>query len=228
MQQQYEASPVTDSLMTRTESQIPGSFPMSRSHVSPFPVPQSTQMFDNGLRTEFNEMCIPNTGNAMDGMTNGLSLQQPPGLNGDLDFSGPQYSDAAWSYPTPVAEDMMYSTSAAMPSTFVDAWPQMACRPSQEMANTGIPSSYNPMSWSPLSAVDPSASSTHSQSSYIGPQPDTPVSQAFHEGSWSSDHQGNLDPEHGAFQGFSLGESLQLPSPVEYVDRHTDGLRLVS
>ena len=227
IQQQYNAGLGTDSLMTRTDSQIPGSFPMSRSHVSHFPVPQSTQMFDSGLRAGYNEMCVPSTGNAMDGLPSGLNAQQPPCLTGDLNFSGAQYSDDTWSYPTPTAEDMVFPTGAAMSSAFMDAWPQITPQPGQEMANTGFPCSSNPMSWSPLSAVDPSVSSSHSQSSYVGPQPDTPLSQAFHEGNWSSDQQGNLDPEHGAFHGFSIGDSLQLPPSVQFVDQHHDGLRLV-
>ena len=125
IQQQYSASLATDSLMTRTESQIPGSFPMSRSNVSPFSVP-SSQVFDGGLRSDYNEMCIPSTGTPMEGLPNVLNLQQPC-LNGDLNYSGPQYSEAAWSYPTPVAEDMMYSNSAAMPNRFLDPWRQTAC-----------------------------------------------------------------------------------------------------
>ena len=223
LQQQYSTSLTTDSLMARTESQIPGSFPMSRSNVSPFSVP-SSQVFDAGLRSDYNEMCVPSTGNSMDGLPTVLNLQQPC-LNGDLNYSGSQYPEAAWSYPTPVAEDM-YSNSAAMPNTFVDAWPQTACPSGQELANTGFPSASNPMSWSPLSAVDPSVSSSLSQSSYIGPQPDTPLSQAFHDGTWSSDLQGNIDPERGAFHGFTIGES-QIPPPVEFNDRHSDGLRWV-
>ena len=224
MQQQYSASLATDSLMTRTESQIPGSFPMSRSNVSPFSVP-SSQVFDAGLRTDYNEMCLPSTGTPIDGLPPVLNLQQPC-LNGDLNYSGSQYPEAAWSYPTPVAEDMMYSSSAAMPNTFIEAWPQTACPSGQDLTNTGFPSTSNPMSWSPLSAVDPSVSSSLSQSSYIGPQPDTPLSQAFHDGTWSSDLQGNMDPERGAFHGFTIGESQMTP-PVEFNERHPDGLRWV-
>ena len=227
-QQQFNANLSSETMMTRTESHIPGSFPMSRSHVSPFSIPQATQMFDTGLRTSYNELCVPNAGNSMDGLPTGLSATQPACLSGEVNFPGGQYQDGSWSYPTPSAEDMMYPNSAAMPGTFMDAWPQVACQPGQELPNPGFPCTSNPISWSPLSAIDPSVSSSHSQSSYVGPQPDTPLSQAFHDGTWSSDQQGNLDPEHGAYQGFSIGESLQLPSPVEFIDQHSDALRFVS
>lgn len=228
LQQQYNTTSGDAALMTRTASHVPGSFPMSRSPVSHFSVPQSTQVFDTGLRPSYNEICAISAANAIHGLPPGLDTQQVTCMNGEVNLTGAPYSEDAWSYPTPIAEDMMYSNSAAMPNTFMDAWPQMSCQPGQDIATTGLPSTANPMSWSPLSVVEASVSSSLSQSIDVLPQPDTPISQAFPEGTWSSDQQGsNLDFEHGAFQGFSLDESMQLPSPVEFIEQQTDSLRLV-
>lgn len=227
IQQQLNITMSHDALMTRTESHIPGSFPMSRSPVSHFSAPQSAQMFDTGLRTAYSELCAPNTANTVHGMPTVLNVQQAACLNGGGNLPGAPYHEDVWSYPTPVAEDMFYPERAPMLSGNVDAWPQLPCLPGQDIATTGFPCTSNPMSWSPVSAVDASVSSSYSQSSNLGPQPDTPLSQTFQDGTWSSDQQGNLDPEHTAFQGFTVGESLQLPSPVEFVEQHTDSLRLV-
>lgn len=227
IQQQLNMTMSNDALMTRTESQIPGSFPMSRSPVSHFSAPQSAQMFDTGLRTAYGELCAPNTANAVHGMPAVLNVQQGACLNGGGNLTGAPYHEDVWPYPTPVPEDMFYSERAPILSGNVDAWPQLPCLPSQDITTTGFPCTSNPMAWSPVSAVDASVSSSYSQSSNIGPQPDTPLSQTFQEGTWSSDQQGNMDPEHAAFQGFTIGESLQLPSPVEFVEQHTDSLRLV-
>ena len=225
---QYSASSSDEALISRTEGHFPGSFPMSRSSVSRFSAPQSSaQVFDTGLRTGFDEMCVTSSGNPVHGLPTCLNPQQPPRLNVDVNIPGALYQEEMWSYPTPVAEDMMYPNTAAMPATFMDSWPQMSCPPNQETAASGVPCTSNPMSWSPLSAVDASVSSSYSQSSYVGPQPDTPLSQAFQDGTWSSDQQGNMDPEPAAFQGFNIGESMQFPSPVEFIEQQDDGLRLV-
>ena len=227
LQQQLNITMSNDALMNRTESHIPGSFPMSRSHVSHFSAPQSAQIFDTGLRTTYTELLPPNTANAVHGVPTVLNVQQAACLNGGGNLTGAPYHEDVWSYPTPVAEDMFYSERAPILNGNVDAWPQLPCLSGQEIATTGFPCTSNPMSWSPVSAVDASVSSSYSQSSNIGPQPDTPLSQNFQEGAWSSDQQGNLDPEHAAYQGFTIGESMQLPSPAEFVEQHTDGLRLV-
>ena len=227
MQQPLNITMSNDALMTRTESQIPGSFPMSRSPVSHFSAPQSAHMFDTGLRTAYSELCAPNTANAVHGMPTVLNVQQGACLNGSGNITGAPYHEDVWSYPTPVAEDMFFAERAPMLSGNVDAWPPLHCLPGQEIATTAFPCTSNPMSWSPVSAVDASVSSSYSQSSIVGPQPDTPLSQTFQEGTWSSDQQGNLDPDQAAFPGFNIGESLQLPSPVEFVEQNTDGLRLV-
>ena len=224
-QQSFGPSIGNDTMMSRSDSQVPGSYPMLRSHVASLPVPHASHMFDTGLDTSFSEV-TSTPGDPVHGLPTSL-IQQPPCLNLDMDLSGGQYQESTWSYPTPTADDMVYSNSAAMPSNIMDPWPQMPCQAGQELTNNGFPCASNSMAWSPLSAVDPSVASSHSQSSFIGQQPDTPLSQAFHDGTWSSDHQGNMDPENSNFQGFNLGEPTQLPPSVEFIDRHHDGLRFV-
>ena len=229
-QEHYSASYGSAPMMARTDSQLPRSFPMSRSSVSPVSLQQPTQDFGAAPGIDYNNFYTCSTG-AATGLEAGLNIQQAPSYGSIVDFAPSQYNHDAWSYPTPTPDDMLYANYAAIPNTtmegqshntcFQPTWPQMSCPSGDESLNTGINYAPNPMSGSPLSAVDPSVSSSYSQNSFVGPEPDTPISQAIQEGTWSPDR------DNGCFQGFNIGESMQFSSPVDYADHNGDGPRLV-
>ena len=229
-QESYSISYGSAAVMARSNSYPPGSFPMSCSSVSHVSLQQSTPEFGNGPETGYNDLHACNAG-ASSGLGAGLNLQQAPGYGGNIDSTRLQYLPDALFYPTSSVDTMLYTGYAAIPETVTEGqghnvcfqpdWPQMSCSNRDEAVNTGAAFQSNPISGSPLSAIDPSVSSSYSQNSLIGPEPDTPVSQAIQEGKWSP------DLENPCFQGFNIGESMHYSPPADYTDQLGDGLRLV-
>ena len=216
-------------VMTRTDS-FPGSFPMSRSSVARIPMQQAVNGLSAVPGMNFNDLC-PSGTQVSNGLHSGIHLQQTSSFESNMDTRAGQYHHDAWSYPTPTSDDMVLPNFAPTPTTmeghgnnacFDPSWPQASCSPSDEILNAGLPCTSKAMTWSPLSAVDPSLSSSYSHNSLLGPEPDTPVSQAIQDGIWSSDQ------DNARFPNFSLDESMQIPPSLQYNnEQHSDGLRLV-
>ena len=228
-QDQYKTGYGDPPMMTRTDS-LPGSFPMSRSSASRIPMQQAV----NGLGAipgmSYSDLC-PSGSQVPAGMHTGLSFQQAAAFESNMDARTGQYYHEALSYPTPASEDVVFPHYAAAPTPMEgqsnnacfdpSQWPQMPCASGDETLNAGLPCTSNSMTWSPLSAVDPSLSSSYSHNSLLGPEPDTPVSQAAQDGLWSADQ----DNTH--FQNFNLDEPVQYQPSISYKEQRTDGLRLV-
>lgn len=220
----YGEAPV----MTSTSSQLPGSFPMSHSYDSRTSAQPSVPDFETLPGMDHNNLCsIGST----TGLEAALDMQQAPEYGSNFDFTTSQYIPDIWSYPTPSTDSAIYTNFAPVPDSMLDvqgsnpcfqpSWPQMSCSTGDESFHGSVAYTTNPVSESPLSAVDPSVSSSYSQNSFAGPEPDTPISQAIQEGKWSPD----LD--NGCFQGFSVGESMQFATAMDYNDQLNDGLRSV-
>ena len=226
-QELYSTSYGDAPLMTRTSSQPLGSFPMSRSPGSCFPVQQPVLEYAQGM--DHNGLCNTDPTTGLETALN-LPLPQVPEYGGHIDFSSTQCLPDAWSYSAPPTDSPMYANYTPMPDAILDAqgnvnlqptWPQISCSAGEELLNASVAYPSNLLSGSPVSAVDPSVSSSYSQNSFVGPEPDTPISQAIQDGKWSP------DLETGCFQGFSLSDPMHFSTPLEYSDQFTDGQRLV-
>lgn len=226
----YSASYGSAPSMARTKSQLPGSFPMSRSTVSHVAFPPSTQKFETASGIDYSNFYNCSTGTGT-GFENIMNMQQAPTYVMNTDFAASQYQSDAWSYPTPSSDDLVYANYPAMPDTtlegkgndasFQPSWPQMSCPGGLDpLSALGICAPIA-MSGSPQSAIDPSVSSSFSQNSFVGPEPDTPVSQAIQERTWSPDQ------DNGCFQSFSIGEPVHFSATADYANHCGDGLRLV-
>jgi len=226
----YSASYGSASSMARTNSQLPGSFPMSRSPVSHIALQPSAQDFGTSPGIDYSNLYNCSTGTAT-GFEGCLNLQHVPTHGSNTDFATSQYHPDAWSYPTPSSDDIVYANYPTIPETLLEGqgndacyqpiWPQMSCPSGFDPLNAVGACAPITMSGSPLSAVDPSVSSSFSQNSFVGPEPDTPVSQAVQERTWSPDQ------DNGCFQGFSIGESMHFSATADYANQRGDGLRLV-
>lgn len=226
----YSASYGSAPSMSRTNSQLPGSFPMSRSPVSHVALQPPAQNFGTAPAIDYSNLynCSTSTGTGFENITN---MQEAPAYGINVDFSPSQYHPDSWSYPTPSSDDIVYANYPTAPENtlegkgndacFQPTWPRMSC-PSgfDPLSAVGIRAPIA-MSGSPQSVVDPSVSSSLSQNSFVGPEPDTPVSQAIQEGTWSPDQ------DNGCFQGFSIGESVHFSATADYANQCGDGLRLV-
>lgn len=194
-----------------------GSFPVSCSSVShnSFPVIDGLQGDTFGVGGAYPD---PN------GMAR--SLGDPLGIE---TYSGSELTGnyETWSYPTPTAEDMTYSTSTVSCLPFNG---ESSIEPRFSDWSTGFPLLDNEVSredfsrgsqniaWSPMLATDPSMSSSYSRSSYLAMQANTPLSPVAQEPDWPLD-QSTCPEEPGFYPAFSLGEPSQLASyPAEHHD----------
>lgn len=208
--------------------EIPGSFSVSRSHVSHVSLQHSAQIAGpNGSWHINDDVCTANAESRIDSVELSRGLDFETGA----DFLGEQYHHDIWStYPTPVDDDSPFSNPAAVHSTGVNEpvlrseWTAAPFQASDELLSAPIPCASQPVGWSPVLVVDPSVSSSYSQSSLLVPQPNTPLSPATQEDVWCA-AQRNLEEESGVYPQFSIGDAVQFPSPV-YTDGNLD-LRFV-
>ncbi|KAL8974406.1 MAG: hypothetical protein Q9197_001343 [Variospora fuerteventurae] len=197
-----------DALRVCETSQAPGSFPLacsSASHVS-FPVPIGFPGDD------FSAACAYSDPNGMVRSLGDLSRMKTHNAS---DATG---NYEPWSYPTPTAADMQYSTSnlshlpyngdSSIEPRFSD-WSTGFYLPDTEASRDDYPGGPNSLAWSPLLAADPSVSSSYSRSSYLAIQTNTPLSPVAQESDWPVDPI--TCPEESSFYpAFSLGEPSEL------------------
>ncbi len=75
-----------------------------------------------------------------------------------------------------------------------------------------------PLEWSPASGLTPSSSSMQSSHSFLGHQPDTPVSAMAYDGVYAVNPRGPLDGDSGMIPPFSLGEAVVPQPSIGFVD----------
>ncbi|KAL9046682.1 MAG: hypothetical protein Q9214_000542 [Letrouitia sp. 1 TL-2023] len=194
-----------DTSMPTGHPPIPGKFPVSSATVS-----DVSFLAYNGLQRD--NLCAAGAG-----MELGLDLQDQ-GFDNGLDYPGPEYQSGPWPFPPASAEDMEFSNSAASyPTVSSDSnadpgLPDWSANPLQNggiALRTVFPSDSQCLAWSPISAADPSVSSSYSQGNYLAMQSGNVLSPNSGEYCWSTELNGIQDEFYPAF---SLGESLQTPA----------------
>lgn len=207
----------SDSSLSGAVPEIPGSFSVSRSTVSHVSLQHSAQVAEpSGSMMNYDDMCTANAASRIDS-----SLELPQGLefDGSVDFLGEQYHHDIWSYQAPVDDDSLFSNSAAVHSKGVNEsgicsdWTPAPLQAGDELLSVPIPCTSQSVAWSPL-LVDPSVSSSYSQSSLLVPQPNTPLSPATQEDTWCATQRGNSEEETGLYPQFSIGDAVHFSSPV--------------
>lgn len=211
-----------DALRVCETSQTPGSLPLacpSVSHVS-FPV---TLGFPGD---DFRAACAYSDPN---GMVRSLGDPLRVDRHSAHDATG---NYGSWSYPTPTATDMQYSTSSvshlpyngdsSIEPRFSD-WSTAFYLPDTEAPREDYPGGPNPLAWSPMLAADPSVSSSYSRSSYLAMQTNTPLSPVAQEPDWPVG-QGTCPEESNFYPAFSLGEPSEAAG---YPTEHHDSMRWV-
>lgn len=208
----------SDPSLSSAVPEIPGSFSVSRSTVSHVSLQHSAQIAGpNGSMMNYDDICTTNAASRID---SSLELSQGLEFDGSVDFLGEQYQHDMWSYQAPLDEDSMFSNSAAIHSNGINndpglcsEWTQAPFQAGDELLSAPIPCASQSVAWSPL-LVDPSVSSSYSQSSLLVPQPNTPLSPAAQEETWCANQRGNLDEETVLYPQFSIGDAVHFPSPV--------------
>lgn len=204
-------------------AQLPGSFPVSCPSVSHISYPMTS-----GFRNEDHSAAYAQSifNEVAQGSRNPLRLD----THGNMD---PMKNYETRSYPTPTAEDMTYSTSTAYCFPYsggndfeprVSDWSTGAFLPDDDFPKASLPCGSQTLAWSPLLATDPSVSSSHSRSSYLAMQPNTPLSPVAQEPNWPAGH-GYTQEDTGLYPAFSLGEAFALPAGCQ-IDQH-DAMRFV-
>ncbi|KAL8694788.1 MAG: hypothetical protein Q9218_000634 [Villophora microphyllina] len=207
-----------------TTTQYPGSFPVSCTNVSHVSFPMSSGFQNDDLSAVCAYPMSHDTARIP---------RNPIGLDTHA-IADPLKNYEAWSYPTPTAEDMTYSTSTAsylpysgassIEPRFAD-WSAGTFLPDDEFARSSAQFGSQSVAWSPLLASDPSVSSSYSRSSYLAMQPNTPLSPVAQEPDWPAGHFASQEEEAGFYPAFSLGEALSLPAGCN-LDQE-DAMRLV-
>ena len=196
--------------------EIPGSFSVSRSAVSRVSLQHSAQFAEpHGSMMNYDDMCTANAASRID---SSLELSQGIEFDGNVDFSGEQYHHDLWSYQAPV-DDESFSNPAAVHSKggnesgLCPEWRPAPFQASDVLLSATIPCASQSVAWSPL-LVDPSVSSSYSQSSLLVPQPNTPLSPATQEDPWCATQRGNSEEEAGLYPQFSIGDAVHFPPPA--------------
>ena len=190
--------------------QIQGCFPVSSASVSHISFPVTSGFQDDA----FSAACAQP-------MANGMA----PNPRDTVGLDAYNGSDTiknydTWSYPTPTAEDVTYTTATApcypynadssYEPRFSD-WSTGDFMPDCEVPKDGFPIGSSSFAWSPVLATDPSVSSSYSRSSYLAMQANTPLSPVAQEPDWSVDPV-TCQEEAGFYPAFSLGEAFSQPA----------------
>ncbi len=74
------------------------------------------------------------------------------------------------------------------------------------------------LSWSPTSDITPSSSSLPSSNSFLGHQPDTPISGSLYDGIFMTSQDTQIDADCAIIPSFNVGETMVDPSSMNYLD----------
>ena len=231
------ASYGVDPSMTSVAPQMPGSVSVLCSDVSQFSFQHLAHLPEtNGAGINYDTFSPATVGNTTCPIDHGLGFHPFQDIDGSLGTLDGQYPRDFWQFPTTGTDDAMFtnqvaSNHLAMEGRNVDSgcrsgWPMTPVQAGDEILSTGLPCTSHPMACSPLSAVDPSVSSSFSHSSFLGPQPNTPISPDFQENTWSAEQSGSLE-ENAMFPAFTIGDSMEGSFPTERVNEQVDMLRFV-
>ncbi len=226
-----------DPSMTTVAPQMPGSVSALRSDVSHFSFqPLSHMPETNGAGLNYEAFSPTSTGNATSPVDPRLGFQPFQDIDSNLGALEEQYPREFWQFPTTGADNEMFTNQVAPSSLAMGApnedsgyrsgWPMAPAQTGDEILGTGVPCTAYPLACSPLSAVDPSVCSSFSQSSFLGPQPNTPISPTFQEGTWPAEQAGTLE-ENAVFPAFTIGESMEGSFPAGRINDQVDMLRFV-
>ncbi|KAL8657173.1 MAG: hypothetical protein Q9226_002181 [Calogaya cf. arnoldii] len=199
-------------------SQHPGSFPVSCSSVSHVSFPVSHGFPSDDLSATCAEAGFHGMAPDFGIPTNAESLAcMDPMKNYDYE---------AWSYPTPTADDMAYTTATAPYLPYGEAsnmeprffnWSSGAFPADDEFSRADYPCGPQSIAWPPLSATDPSVSSSYSQSSYLAMQSSTPLSPVAQEPAWPTGRDLSQEEENGfLYPAVGLGEAFPLPAGCQF------------
>lgn len=205
---------------------IPGPVSVSQSNFSHISLQCSAQIPGvQGMNLNYDDISESVVASQMN---TALGISNTFGLDENMNFLGEQYQSDTWSYPTPGDDDINFANSMATHSMMVsneqDVCPQWSSEPFEpgaEISDGSIPCTSQSIDWSPILAVDPSISSSYSQSSLLAYQPNTPLSPCAQEDSWYHGQCGILDVESGLCSTFSLGEPVQFSPSPEFVDNQS-------
>lgn len=208
------------------EPEISGSFSLSRSAVSHLSLQHSTQISGaHGSMMTYDDTC---TANAAARLDSSLDFSQGLDFDGNMSFLREQYSHDLWPYQVPLNDDSLFSSSATVHAACVadesglcSTWSAAPFQAGDEILSAAIPCGSQPAAWSPLLAVDPSVSSSLSQSSTLVALPNAPMSPALQEDTWHATQRGTYEEEGGVYQHFSIGDAMEFP-PTVYTEGSTD------
>ena len=226
-----------DPSMTTVATQNPGSVSVLCSDVSQISFQHLTHMPEtNGAGMNYNAFSPTTAGNTTSPIDSGLGFHPFQDIEGNVGSLDEQYPRDFWQFPTTATDDGMFTNQAASnplaveghksDSGYRSGWPMTPVQAGDEILSSGVPCTSYPMACSPLSAVDQSVSSSFSHSSFLGPQPNTPISPEFHESTWSTELPGTIE-ENAMFPAFTIGDSMEGPFPSERANEQVDMLRFV-
>ncbi len=226
-----------DPSMTTAAPQIPGCVSALRSDVSHVSFQHLTHMPEtNGAGSVYDPFSPTSAGNTASPIDPGLGFHQFQDIDSSVGVLEEQYPRDFWQFPTTGTDDVMFASQVAPSSLAMGGhngdsgyragWSMAPIQAGDKILSTGVSSTAYPMACSPLSAVDPSVSSSFSQSSFLGPQPNTPISPAFQEGTWPAEQNGTLE-ENALFPAFTIGESTHGSLPSGCLHEQVDLQRFV-
>ena len=229
----YGISPST----TTVAPPMPGCLSVLRPDVSHISFQQFTQMPEtNGAGFNYDAFSPNNAENGASPIDSGLGFLPYQDIDNGVGALEQQYPRDFWHFSTPSVDETMFSNQVASgllamggrndDSGYHSGWPIAPTQAGDEILSTSAPCTTYPMACSPLSAVDPSVSSSFSRSSFLGPQPNTPISPVFQEGNWSAEQIGTLE-ENAMFPAFTLGEGMDRAFASERANEQVDTLRFV-
>ena len=226
-----------DPSMTTAVPHMQGSVSVLRSDTSHLSFHNLTHMPEtNGTGINYDTFSSTTLGNTTSPIESGLGFHPFQDIDSNVGHLEEQYPREFWHFPATDADDAMFTNPVAPSvlarggsngdSGYHSGWSMTPVQTGDEILSAGLPCTSYPMAYSPLSAVDPSVSSSFSQNSFLGQQPNTPISPAFHEAAWSSEQAGTLE-DNAMFPAFTIGDSMQGSIPSERMNKQVDMLRFV-
>ena len=163
----------------------------------------------------------------------GLTAMTAPGVSQGFDVSDiaarEQYDQEVWSYPSPVEEDVIYSSSTVMPCVeasddpgFYSHWTSTPVQAGSPFFDGPVPIPSSGTTWSPVLAADLSVSSPYSQTPLLAFPPSTPISLGTQEESWCGAQHAPLDDGPQVGNTFGATGDVQLPSPLGFNEPRVD------
>ena len=233
----YSASYGIDQSMTTVSPPMPGCVSVLRPDTSRVSFPHVPHVPEsNGAELKYDAFSPIGAGNATSPLDSGLGFLPFQDIDNNLGAMDEQFSPEFWQFSSPTADENLFSNQVAPSlsamegrndnSGYHSGWSLAPIQTGDEMLNTVAPCPAYPTACSPLSAVDPSISSSFSHSSFLGPQPNTPISPVFQEGNWLAEQTGALE-ENAMFPAFTIGESMERAFSSDRANEQIENLRLV-